>query len=166
MRRRVAIVLTSLFAVLIFCSVAAAGDDDDSGHRFTDRSIQGKWGFSGGGTLFAPLADEPTEFSNLGTIYFDGEGNCVTTVTANIAGTVAGPATSDSCIYSVNPDGTGTSTARFSDPEAPESSSIAFVVVDRRRELRAILTDPIVGGFVAKRQSTGRKGIRASDWLD
>ncbi len=165
MKYGAAIVLTSLFAGLIFCSVAGA-DDEHSGPRFTDRSIQGNWGFSGGGTLFAPLADEPTEFSNLGTIYFDGEGNCVTTVTANIAGTVSGPVTSDSCIYSVNPDGTGTSTARFSDPEAPESSSIAFVVVDGGRELRVILTDPIVGGFVAKRQSGERKGTRHRDLDD
>lgn len=153
MKGKLAIFLTLLSTALIFCSIASADDDDERKRiRFTDRSVQGMWGFSGGGTLFPPLAPEPTEFANFGTIYFDGEGNCTTRITANTAGTVSGPVTSDSCIYSVNSDGTGTGTATFSDPEAPESSSIAFVIVDHRRELRVMFTDPIVGGFVAKRQ--------------
>ena len=88
----------------------------------------------------------------MGRLYFDGKGNCIVTATVNVATTQVGPVTSDSCVYQVNPDGTGTSTATFSAPGAPPSSSVAFIIVDHGRELRVINTDTIVGSLVAKRQ--------------
>ena len=151
--------IIALFAAA-FCInpplIASEDEDDDSDRgwpQFSNRSIQGKWGFSGGlGYIVPPDAPELTPVSGLGTVYFDGRGGCVVKSTVNVAGTLVGPATSDSCTYSVNPDGTGVSTAWFSEQGAPESSSIAFVIVEHGRELRAINTDALVGGFVAKRQ--------------
>ena len=73
-------------------------------------------------------------------------------VSLTVSVRLIGPVTSDTCTYSVNPDGTGVSTATFSEPGAPASSSVAFVIVEYGRELRAINTDATVAGFVAKRQ--------------
>ena len=129
-----------------------ASEDRDGSRYFSNRSIQGMWGFSGEATLYPPLAPQPTAFSNMGTTYFDGKGNCKVKVHANMAGDYLGFVNSDSCTYSVNPDGTGSAIAYFSDPSAPPSSSIEFIIVDHGRELRVIYSDPIVGGFVAKRQ--------------
>ena len=141
-----------VFTLQLIILPAMASNDDDNGHYFTNRSIQGMWGFSGSATLYPPLAPEPTSFSNMGTTYFDGKGKCKVKVHANMAGNFLGFVNSDSCKYSVNPDGTGSAVAYFSDPSAPPSSSIEFVIVDHGRELRVIYSDPIVGGFVAKRQ--------------
>lgn len=154
MKRQLIIVFLSIVAFSLYiCSTANASNKDERGaHHFSERSIQGTWGFSGGGTMYPPLVPEPTQFSNVGTNYFDGKGKCSVTLTANTAGNVVGPVTSDTCTYTVNPDGTGSGIATFTDPNAPPSSSILFVIVDHGRELRVIFADPIVGGFVAKRQ--------------
>lgn len=74
--------------------------------------------------------------------------------TVNINGTIIGPNTSDTCTYSVNPDGTGTGVAEFSVSGVPfdEPSTVAFVIVDHNREIRFINTNSIVAGFTAKRQ--------------
>ena len=138
---------------VLLASEDSERDGDRDWPRFSNRTIQGKWGFSGGvGYLVPPDVPELTPIAGLGTVYFDGRGECVVTSTVNVAGTVIGPASSDTCTYSVNRDGTGVSTATFSVPGAPASSSIAFVIVEYGRELRAINTDAIVSGFVAKRQ--------------
>jgi len=154
MKQHFTAIFLSLVSIPLFtCSAAKASDVYERGKlHYSMRSIQGSWGFSGGGTIYPPLAPEPTQFSNVGTTYFDGKGECSVSVTVNTAGNLAGPATSNTCTYTVNPDGTGSGIATFTDPSAPPSSSILFVIVDNGRELRVIFTDPVVGGFVAKRQ--------------
>ena len=148
--------LSFIFLFVFTTAIAGASEDHDKGAKhFTNKSIKGMWGFSGSATVYPPLAPEPTPGSNLGTTYFDGKGNCVVKGWVSIGDIVLGPITSDKCTYSVNPDGTGSGTAYYSDPFAPESSRIEFVIVDHGRELRAIYSDPdypICGGFTAKRQ--------------
>lgn len=141
-----------VFTLQLIIMPAMASDDHDGSRYFTNKSIKGMWGLSGNGTLYPPLVPEPTPFSNMGTTYFDGDGECQVKIFVNIAGNFLGSASSDTCSYSVNPDGTGSGIATFSDPGAPPSSSIEFVIVDHGQELRAIYSDPVVGGFIAKRQ--------------
>lgn len=130
--------------------------NDSAGRRpFTERSIEGTWGFSGDfGMIVPPAVPQPVPTAALGTVFFDGIGGCSVTNTVNINGTIIGPNTSDTCTYSVNPDGTGTGVAEFSVSGAPfdEPSTVAFVIVDHNREIRFINTNSIVAGFTAKRQ--------------
>lgn len=125
------------------------------GPEFTERSIHGSWGYAGNFAMVVPPAvPEPVPSAAMGTLYFDGKGGCYVTTTINIGGTIFGPADSDTCTYKVNKDGTGTSVAEF--PSAPPpfdgSATVAFVIVDKRKEIRFINTNFVVGGFVAKRQ--------------
>ena len=62
------------------------------------------------------------------------------------------PSTSSSCVYSVNPDGTGTSEAVFPGTPIAEAIPIAFVITDGGDELRVLVTKFIVGTFTARRQ--------------
>ncbi len=154
MKQHLPTIFLSLISITPFiCSTAnAANENNREMQHYSEKTIQGTWGFSGSGTLYPPLVSEPTLFSNVGTSYFDGNGDCSVTFSANSDGSLVGPVTSDTCTYTVNPDGTGSGIATFTDPYAPPSSSILFVIVDQGRELRVIYADSIVGGFVAKRQ--------------
>jgi hypothetical protein len=57
-----------------------------------------------------------------------------------------------SCTYSVNPDGTGKSVAEFSGAPFNGPATVAFVIVDRNREIRFLNTNSVVAGFTARRQ--------------
>lgn len=153
-RQYIGLVLAVFVTVFGINTLAIADDADARGwQRFSNRSIEGFWGYSGAPAyILPPGALEPTLIAGMGRLYFDGKGKCIVTATVNVATTQIGPVTSDSCVYQVNPDGTGTSTATFSAPGAPPSSSVAFIIVDHGRELRVINTDTIVGSLVAKRQ--------------
>lgn len=139
--------LTVFFAFAAFTPTSRA---DDSRPAFTNRSIEGRWGFSGEfGMIVPPAVPQMVPTAALGIVVFDGRGGCVVTSTINTNGTIVGPQTSDTCSYSVNPDGTGASIAQFS---GQPPSTVAFVIVDRGREIRFINTNAIVAGFTAKRQ--------------
>lgn len=120
---------------------------------FTDRSIEGRWGFSGDFGLIVPApnaAQLPT--AALGTVVFDGRGGCVVTSTINVNGTTLGPLTSETCTYTVRPDGTGTSVAEFAGAPFEGPATVAFVIVDHGREIRFLNTNSVVAGFTARRQ--------------
>lgn len=54
----------------------------------------------------------------------------------------------------VNPDGTGSSVAQFANAAPPfdEPVTVAFVIVNKKKEIRFINTNFLVAGFIAKRQ--------------
>ena len=75
---------------------------------FSEKSIKGRWGFSGEfGMIASPSVPQPVPTAALGTIVFDGNGGCTIAATVNVNGKIFGPLTSKTCTYSVNPDGTG-----------------------------------------------------------
>lgn len=102
--------------------------------------------------IVPPTGSQPVPTAALGTVVFDGNGGCVVTTTINVNGTIIGPLTSNTCTYSVNPDGTGKSVAEFSGAPFDGPSTVAFVIVDRNREIRFLNTNSVVAGFTAKRQ--------------
>lgn len=115
--------------------------------QFTNKSIEGTWGFSGSETTNGiPGVD-------VGLSTFDGNGGCSVKQDFNSpSGLVT--LTSIACIYKVNSDGTGTSTATFLPPaHAPAvSSTISFVIVNKGSEILAITKDPgMIASLVFKR---------------
>jgi hypothetical protein len=126
----------------------AANDDAES--TFTNLSLKGTWGFSDRATLVRPAVPEPIPAVSVGILDLDGEGNCTGSDRLNLNGTDIGPRTFDTCSYSVNPDGTGSTTVTIEGE--PEPVSLFFVIVDKKREFRYILSGVLVGDGVAKRQ--------------
>ena len=150
--------LTHMLASLAVFSItgplapsALADDDDDDRGPFTERTIRGAWGWTGDGKLVDPATGQAVHTVGLGIVYFDGFGGCEVTSSVNISGTPEGPITSTSCVYSVNPDGTGQSVATFSDPPFVGDAPVSFVIVNDRKEIRFIQNNQFVVTFVAKR---------------
>jgi hypothetical protein len=102
--------------------------------------------------IVPPSVPQPVPTAGLGTVVFDGNGGCVVTTTINVNGTTRGPLTSNTCTYSVNPDGTGKSVAEFSGAPFNGPATVAFVIVDHNREIRFLNTNSVVAGFTARRQ--------------
>jgi hypothetical protein len=127
---------------------ASANDDAES--TFTNLSLKGKWGFSDQATLVPPAVPEPIPGFSVGILELDGKGNCTGSDRLNLNGTDIGPRTFDTCSDSVNPDGTGSMTVTIEGE--PEPVSLFFVIVDKNREFRYILSGVLVGDGVAKRQ--------------
>lgn len=128
-------------------------DDEFRKTPFTEQSIKGAWGFSGNfGMIVSPDNPDPVPSAAVGRVLFDGKGGCSVTTTVNVNGTIVGPMSSDTCTYSVNPDGTGTSVAEFPGDPFNEPASVSFVIVDRKKEIRFMNTTSVVAGFIAKRQ--------------
>ena len=151
----VAAVLLAMFGVsmMLATSGKAEGDNDDPESEFTNRSIKGTWGFSSGiGYLVPPAVPEALPSVGLGIVTFDGTGECTVSNTVNLNGETFGPFSSDSCTYSVNPDGTGTSVAEFSAGPAPGAAPVSFVIVDHGKKIRFIRTDFVVASFEAEKQ--------------
>ena len=151
-------ILTNTFALLavsistaLFAPAAIAGDNDDNRGPFTERTIRGSWGWTGDGNLVDPVTGQAVHSVGLGIVYFDGYGGCEVTSSVNINGNPQGPITSTSCVYSVNPNGTGQSVATFSDPPFEGDAPVTFVIVDKRKEIRFIQENQFVVTFVAKR---------------
>ncbi len=145
--------LTTLVLAVALVSVVAvvADDDDDDDDRvFTNESIEGRWGFSAQGTILPPALPDATPAVAVGILDFDGSGGCSITDTTNLGGTKVGPQTSETCTYSVNPDGTGTFSVAF--PGDPGPAPVSFVIVNKAKEIRTIRTDLGVATGVAKRQ--------------
>jgi hypothetical protein len=114
--------------------------------RFTNRSLQGGWGFSADAEI-----DGVGAAVAAGLYTFDGEGGCTFSETLNISAVGVSSRSAEICTYSVNADGTGTIARTFADASI---SNVAFVIVDRKKELRFIVTDlGLVASGVAKRQS-------------
>ncbi|QSQ24876.1 hypothetical protein JY651_08025 [Pyxidicoccus parkwayensis] len=131
-------------------------NDDDSlngNHpRYTNRSLQGVWGFSSHlGMFLPPGGGSPLPIAGMGKISFDGRGGCSVVTVVNLNGQTV-TSQSSSCIYSVGPDGMGTSQAVFPGSPISEPVPISFVIVDQGRELRAINTRFLVGGTTFRRQ--------------
>lgn len=150
--------LSNMFAMLVVFSTtalfapAALADDDDDRGPFTERTIRGAWGWTGDGKLIIdPETGQTMHTVGLGIVYFDGYGRCEVTSSVNINGTPQGPITSTSCVYSVNPDGTGQSVATFSEPPFEGDAPVTFVIVNKRKEIRFIQNNQFVVTFVAKR---------------
>jgi hypothetical protein len=139
--------------MMLATSDKAEGDDNDSEREFTNKGIKGTWGFSGGvGYLVPPAVPEALPAVGLGIVTFDGAGECKVSNTVNLNGESFGPFSSDSCTYSVNPDGTGTSVAEFSEGPAPGAASVSFVISGHGKKLRFIRTDFVVASFEAEKQ--------------
>jgi hypothetical protein len=163
MTRRIGHVLAGagmLAAVLVATGWSArslwAGDEMEArgghdGPAFSKRSVKGTWGFSSEVSyLMPPSAPTATPNVAIGRVSFDGEGGCEVSNVVNVNGE-SQSFTSTSCTYSVKPDGFGEAEAVF--PGAPiPSAPVAFIIVDRGRELRFINTKYIVGAFTARRQ--------------
>jgi hypothetical protein len=140
-------------SMMLVTSDRAEGDDNDSEREFTNKSLKGTWGFSGGiGYLVPPEVPEALPAVGLGIVTFDGAGECQVSNTINLNGELFGPFSSDSCTYSVNPDGTGTSVAEFSEGPAPGAAPVSFVISDHGKKIRFIRTDFVVASFEAERQ--------------
>jgi len=150
--------VTALVAVLAGTSFAW-NERDDAGRRgngFSTRSIKGYYGYNSSySVLVATGANQPVvpalPFAGMGRIFFDGQGGCTVSSIGNLNGQSI-PATSSSCVYTVNPDGTGTSDATFPGTPIADPIPIAFVITDGGDELRVLLTKFIVGTFTARRQ--------------
>ena len=128
-----------------------ADDDDDGDRVFTNESIKGRWGFLAQGTVLPPAVPAATPAAAVGILYFDGVGGCTLTDTFNIGGTTFGPLTSETCTYSVNPDGTGTWSFAF--PGDLEPTPLSFVIVNDMQEIVDVRTDSFAVAFgVIKRQ--------------
>ena len=52
----------------------------------------------------------------------------------------------------VNPDGTGSSVATFSEPPIVGEAPVTFVIVDRKKEIRFIQNNEFVVTFTARKQ--------------
>lgn len=125
-------------------------------HGFDNRSLKGVYGFNSSfGMLVASGPNQPVvpplPFAGMGRIFFDGEGGCKVSSIGNLNGQSV-PSTSTSCVYGINPDGTGTSEAVFPGTPIADPIPIAFVITDGGAEFRAVLTRFIVGTFTARRQ--------------
>jgi|SRR3972149_6087806 len=147
-KKRTAILLAVLGLAGIL--VIAAGPGAQADKQFTDRSIQGTYGFSVSGTSGDVGAVV------VGLFTFDGKGGCTIKEDVNAAPPIGFVAsrTSTSCTYKVNPDGTGTQIAVFGDP-IPETLDISFVIVGNGDEIKFISTNPglIFSGTARKQVS-------------
>lgn len=140
-------------AVVVLAALLACVGTSHASGRFTLRSLRGVYGFSGSGTLFGGTVQAAV----VGLNSFDGAGGCRITARLNAGGMVTS-LTSATCSYTVNPDGTGSTTVTFNEPPfGPFRSD--FVIVDQAKELRFVLSDLFGGGTVAsgvaKRQRPG-----------
>jgi len=118
--------------------------------------LKGYYGFNSSyGVLVATGPNQPVvpalPFAGMGRIFFDGDGGCTVSSIGNLNGQSIS-STSSSCVYSVNPDGTGTAEAVFPGTPITDPIPIAFAITDGGNELRALQTKFIVGTFTARRQ--------------
>jgi hypothetical protein len=134
----------------------AWSERDEGSHGFSNRSLKGFYGFSSSySALVATGPNQPVvpalPFASMGRLFFDGEGGCKVSSIGSVNGQSI-PSTSSSCVYSVNPDGTGTSEAVFPGTPIADPIPLAFVITDGGNEFRALITKFIVGTFTARRQ--------------
>ena len=146
-------VTVGLGAAVAFGARASRADDDERGEGgFNNRTIKGDWGFvTSVGRLPPPVAPHAVDTAGVGRIHFDGEGGCAVSTVTNVDGRSAA-FHSSTCHYSVNADGTGTSEAVFPDSPIAEPIPVAFVIVQRGKEIMFTNTRFMIATFVAHRQ--------------
>ena len=155
----VSVGIMAVAAVMAGTSFAWNERDDGShsgGQAFSNRTLKGYYGYNSSyGVLVSVGPNQPVvpalPFAGMGRIFFDGQGGCKVSSIGNLNGQAV-PSTSSSCVYNVNPDGTGTSEAVFPGTPIADAVPIAFVITDGGDEFRALLTKFIVGTFTARRQ--------------
>jgi hypothetical protein len=139
--------------LLMLAGMLASVSTSQAVSSFSLRSLRGTYGFSGSGTLAGGMVQAAV----VGVNSFDGAGGCRITARLNAGGMVHS-LTSATCSYTVNPNGTGTTTVTFHEPPFVGPFISDFVIVDAKKELRFVLSDPsggTVASGVAKRQAAG-----------
>jgi hypothetical protein len=149
-------ILVALAAVGVVANQVLAQDDDRGGAgvsaSFSNRSIKGAWGFSGGLAYGVPPGfPQPLPLVAVGRLTFDGVSKCSVENVVNVNGQ-ASRFKSRTCHYSVTPDGMGTAEADFPDAPVPGSVPVAFVITDNGKEIRLINTNFLVASLTARRQ--------------
>jgi hypothetical protein len=133
-------------------SSMASDDETGSSGSFSNRSIKGAWGFSGGLAYGVPPGfPQALPFVGVGRLVFDGVGGCSVENVVNVNGQ-SSRFRSSSCHYTVSPDGMGTAEADFPDAPVPGSVPVAFVISDHGREIRLIDTNFLIASLTATRQ--------------
>jgi len=145
-------VMLVIAAAVALTARASLADNEGPGETYSKRSIKGDWGFvSSVGSLLPPAVPAAVATAGIGTIHFDGDGGCTVSTNTNIDGHQA-TFHSSTCHYSVNGDGTGTSEAVFPDSPIAEPIPVAFVIVERGREIMFTNTKFMISTFVAHRR--------------
>jgi hypothetical protein len=134
-------------------SVQAADDDDDDNRggcrtNCSPHSLKGCFGFTINGTILGGPLTGP--IAGVALTKFDGEGGVTQVDTVSINGVLLFKGRSSTGTYTVNPDCTGSAT--LNPPPGFPPINLNFVLVDRGREIRTVVTDP--GAAVT---SNGRK---------
>jgi hypothetical protein len=118
------------------------GDDEDENggscpHNCSLRSLNGCYG----STIAGNLVGGPMAGPVAGIVLqnFDGEGGLTQVDTVSINGNTIAQGRHSTGTYTVNPDCTGSATLNF--PDQPPLQ-LNFVLVDHRREIRAVVTNP------------------------
>jgi hypothetical protein len=145
--RRLHGVVILLFTGLWLLTVGVPGVSADGNESFSNRSLQGAYGFLASGTLNGNAAIA------VGRYTFNGDGTCTQSQTVNVSGVTpggVGPIVATSCTYAVQPDGTGTITL---DVPGFGAFHLAFVIVDKKKELQLITLDVDPGGVIATLQA-------------
>ena len=150
---------TALVALLFGLALPLVPTVYASGHfatNYSNASLTGVYGYSSSGEHLGPSnpnnngTNIPAD--SVGVMWFDGNGTFEFHDTADLGGFVIQRGTADNPIvgiYTVNPDGTGT-TQWFSNGS---SHTRAFVIVDSGRELQLGAADGLdTGRGVAKKQ--------------
>ncbi len=167
----------TLLMLLVIGLVGVFVTSSQADRKFTEKSIKGTWGYTVAGTIGGGPA------TGVGLVTYDGAGECVnsvkmelTTPTGVQVFQITTTEPGGSCVYSVNPDGTGSMLVNFinsAPPALPEPFLthglppfvIDLVIFNAKKEFRFIVSDlgipgttpPIppssVGDGVAKRQS-------------
>jgi hypothetical protein len=146
--------LAVVFGISMMAVTSSAADDDHNGvvarseGEFTNRSIEGTWGFVGGGTAVFFVTDDKTgemvrtlvPVASNGIIKFDGKGECSATDFVKSPDGRRGPRESAMCNYFVGSDGIGWVENQF--PDDPVPNKLIFVTVDHGRELQFIVDQP------------------------
>jgi hypothetical protein len=148
MKRLLAVVMGLAVLVLAAGLSATPTMANDEDNDFTDRSLEGSWGFSAHGVALED--DEVFHIVVVGLFSFDGEGECSLSFTGNFSGE-SFPGTAEECTYEVDSDGTGTITLTFSFEGEEDEVTLAFVLVDEADEFHFIDIDDVLSG-VAHRQ--------------
>ncbi len=155
MKRRLTAAIVAVFGLAIvgIGTILVPSTSATGRQAFTDKTINGTWGFSASGTIVPPALPSSTPAAAVGIIEFDGHGGCTFVDQINIGGTSipsTGFRTSAFCSYGVNSDGTGTISVSF--PSDPAPTPLTFVIIDNAKEIQFIRTDAGVATGVAKRQ--------------
>lgn len=162
--RCMCLVLVSVFSMGSY-SVSA----HESRHNFTNRTIQGNWGFSATANIVAPVpgrcpglganaVSPPCSLVAVGIFSFNKKGKCSLNVRMGVDGLTLPPhgqgvvstdAPGGVCDFEVRPDGTGSIHEHF--PDQP-LVTLDFVITDHKREIRFIRRDVVMASGVMKRQ--------------